>query len=215
MNGFILKGKWSLTILEQSFSPKLDWGSYIVSIAKTFSNEIEILSSCMKFLSPEVVFLFLQIYHNTLHGTLFPWLLWCFQVLAWKILDKLQKRVCSAVCLSLTAFLEPLSWRRNIGSLSLFCRYNIGRSLSKLPELVSLLILVAGPLVIWVGCIILFVSIRRCFKDTYVDNFFPRGDSFSNYLHVEYFLLTNDLSGLKSRINGYLLSLCFFNIPFL
>ena len=193
----------------------MDWGSYIVSIAKTFSKKIEILSSCMKFLSPEVVFLFLQIYHTTLHGTLFPWLLWCFQVLTRKILDKLQKRVCSTVCLSFTAFLETLSWRRNVGSLSPFCRYNFGRSLSKFPELVSLLILEAGPLVISVGWIILFVSICRCFKDTYVNSFFPRGDRPSNYLHVEHFPLTNGLSGLKSRINGYLLSLCFFNIPFL
>ena len=36
------------------FSSKLDWGSYIISIAKTAYNKIEALIRSMKFVSPEV-----------------------------------------------------------------------------------------------------------------------------------------------------------------
>ena len=38
-----------------SFSSKLDWGSYIISIAKSASKKIGALVRSMKFLSPEVV----------------------------------------------------------------------------------------------------------------------------------------------------------------
>ena len=37
-----------------TFSSKLDWGSYIIAIAKTSSKKIGALICCMKFLSPEV-----------------------------------------------------------------------------------------------------------------------------------------------------------------
>ena len=37
-----------------TFSFKLDWGSYIISIAKTASKKIGALVHSMKFLSPEV-----------------------------------------------------------------------------------------------------------------------------------------------------------------
>ena len=41
-------------MLELTFSSKLDWGSYIISIAKTASKKIGALICSMKFLSPEV-----------------------------------------------------------------------------------------------------------------------------------------------------------------
>ena len=37
-----------------TFSSKLDWGSYIISIGKTASKKIGILIRSMKFVSPEV-----------------------------------------------------------------------------------------------------------------------------------------------------------------
>ena len=40
-------------MLELTFSSKLDWASYIVSIAKTASKKIEVLIRSMNFLSPE------------------------------------------------------------------------------------------------------------------------------------------------------------------
>ena len=54
MGGSILEEKSSLKMLELSFSPKLDWGSYVISIAKTASKNIGALIRSMKFLSPEV-----------------------------------------------------------------------------------------------------------------------------------------------------------------
>ena len=163
----------------------------------------------MKFLSPKVVICF---FRSTM---MFSCLQWCFHVLTSKILDTLQKRVYRTVGLSFTAFFELLPWRRKEASSSLFCRCYSGKSLSELHELVSLLFLVGGPLVIRARCVIYFVSIHRCCKDTYVHSFFPLRDWLSNSLHIEYFPLTNDLTDFKSRVNRYLLSLWFFNIAFL
>ena len=44
------------------FSSKLDWGSFIISIAQTASKKIGTLIHSTKFLSPEVSFLFLAPY---------------------------------------------------------------------------------------------------------------------------------------------------------
>ena len=41
-------------MLELTFSSKLDWGSYIISIVKTATKKIETLIRTMKFVSPEV-----------------------------------------------------------------------------------------------------------------------------------------------------------------
>ena len=49
-------------MLGLTFSSKLDWGSYIISIAKTASKKIEALMRSMKFLSPEVA---LHLYRST------------------------------------------------------------------------------------------------------------------------------------------------------
>ena len=49
-------------MLGSTFSSKLDWGSYIISIAKTASKKIEALIRSMKFLSPEVA---LYLYKST------------------------------------------------------------------------------------------------------------------------------------------------------
>ena len=54
MDGSFLEEKTSFKMLGLTFSSKLDWGSYIVSIAKTASKNIGALIRSMKFLSPEV-----------------------------------------------------------------------------------------------------------------------------------------------------------------
>ena len=53
MDGSILEEKTSFKMLGLTFSSKLDWGSYIVSIAKAASKKIGTLICSMKFLSPE------------------------------------------------------------------------------------------------------------------------------------------------------------------
>ena len=54
MNGSALKEKSYIKMLGLILSFKLDWGSYIISIATTASKKIGTLIHSMKFLSPEV-----------------------------------------------------------------------------------------------------------------------------------------------------------------
>ena len=63
MDGSVLEEKSSFKMLGFSFSRKLSWGSYIVSIAKSASKKIGALTLSMKFLSPEVV---LYLYKSTI-----------------------------------------------------------------------------------------------------------------------------------------------------
>ena len=62
MDGSVLEEKTSFKMLGWTFSSKLDWGSYIVSIPKTASKKIRALIRSMKFLSPEVA---LNLYKST------------------------------------------------------------------------------------------------------------------------------------------------------
>ena len=63
MDGSVLDKKSSFKMLGLIFSSKLDWGSYIISIAKTASKKIGALIRSMKFLSPEVA---LYLYKSTI-----------------------------------------------------------------------------------------------------------------------------------------------------
>ena len=58
MDGSVLDEKSSFKMLELTFSSKLDWGSYIISIAKTASKRIVPLIRSMELLSPEVALYF-------------------------------------------------------------------------------------------------------------------------------------------------------------
>ena len=100
MDGSILEEKTSFKMLGLTFSSKLDWGSYIVCIAK---NASKIRS--MKFLSPEVA---LYLYKSTIR----PCMEYCCH--AWagapscylELLDKLHKRICRTVGPSFTCCLS-------------------------------------------------------------------------------------------------------------
>ena len=126
MDGSVLEEKSSLTMLGLKFFFKWDWGSYIVSIAKTTSKEIEALICYMKFLSPEVA---LYPYKSTIQ----PCMEYCSHFWAGasscylEMLDKLQKRICRTVGPSLAGSLEPLAHHHNVSILSLFFRYYFGR----------------------------------------------------------------------------------------
>ena len=52
MDGSVLEEKSPFKMLDLTLSFKLDWGSYIISIAKTASKKIGALIRSMKFLSP-------------------------------------------------------------------------------------------------------------------------------------------------------------------
>ena len=205
MDGSILEEKTSFKMLGLTFSSKLDWRSYIVSIAKTTSEKIGALIRSIKFFSPEVA---LYLYKSTLR----PCMEYCCH--AWagaascylQLLDKLQKRICRTVGSSLAASLEHLAHRRNVASLSLFYRYYFGRCSSELAELVPLPYS-RGRSTRYSNRLHDFsVTIPRCYKDVYGNSFFPRTARLWNSLPIECFPLTFDLSGFKSRINRYLLT---------
>ena len=63
MDGSVLKEKSSFKMLGLTFSSKLDWGPYIMSIAKTAFKKIGVLIRSMEFLSPEVA---LYLYKSTI-----------------------------------------------------------------------------------------------------------------------------------------------------
>ena len=63
MDGSPLEEKSSFKMLELTISPKLDCGSYIISIAKTATKKIGVLICSMKLLSPEFA---LYLYKSTI-----------------------------------------------------------------------------------------------------------------------------------------------------
>ena len=91
-------------MLVLTFSSKLDWGSYIISIAKTVSKKIE----AMKFLLLENV---MYLYKSTIR----PYMEYCYYVWAGTptcylaLLEKLQKQICRTVGTSYVVYLEPLA----------------------------------------------------------------------------------------------------------
>ena len=158
---------WGLTL-----SSKLDWSSYIISIAKTASKKIGVLIRSMRFLSHEVA---LYLYKSTIQ----PCTEYCVHIWAGtpscylELLDKLQKQICRTVGPSLAASLEPLTHRRNVASLSLFYRYYFGRCSSELAQLVPLPFSRGRSTHYSDRLHDLSVTIPRCYKDVYVNSFCP------------------------------------------
>ena len=196
-------------MLRLTFSSKLDWGSYIISIAKTVSKKIGALIRSMKIVSPEVALYLCK-------STIRPCMEGCCHVWAGapgcylELLDKLQKRICRTVGPSLAAFLKPLAHRRNVARLTLFYRYYFGRCSSELAQLVPLPFSRGRSTRYFDRLHDYSVTIPTCYKDIYVSSFFPRTARLWNSLPIECFLLTYDLSEFKSRINRNLLSVGYF-----
>ena len=192
MDGSVLEEKPSFKMVGLTFSSKLDWGYYIISIAKTASKKIGPLICSMEFFSPEVA---LYLHRSTMH----PCLEYCSAPSCYlELLDMLQKLICRTVGPSLAASLEPLA------SLSLFYRYYLGRCSSGLAQLVPLP-LSRGRSTCYSDRLHDFsVTIPRCYKDIYVNRFFPCPARICDSLPIECFPLTYDLDGFKSRINKHL-----------
>ena len=183
-------------MLGLTFSCKLDWGSYIISVVKTASKEIGALIRSMKFLSPEVALYLLKF-------TIRPCMECCCHVWAGapscylELLDKLQKQICRTVGPSLAASLEPLAHRRNVTSLSIFYRRYFGRCSLELAQLVPLPFS-RGRSTRYSDRLHDFsATIRRCYKDIYVNIFFHRTARFWNSLPMEWFPLTYNLNGFN------------------
>ena len=73
MYGSVLEEKSYFKMLGLTFSSKLDWGSYIISIAKTASKKIGALIRSMKFLSPEAINLpYIHVWNTVVMSGLLP-----------------------------------------------------------------------------------------------------------------------------------------------
>ena len=171
-----------------TFSSKLDLGSA--------SKKIGALIRSMKFLSPEVA---LYLYKSTIR----PWMKYFCHVWAgapscnMELLDKLQNRTYRTVGPSLAASLEPLAHRRNVASLSLFYRYYFGRCSSELAQLVPPLYCRERSIRYSDELHDFSVIIPRCYKDVYVNSFFPRTAKLWNSLPIECFPLTYNPNGFR------------------
>ena len=103
MNGFVTEEKSSFKMVGLTFSSKLDWGSYIISIAKSFSKKIGALIHSMKFHSPEVALISINLLCME----------YCYHIWAGapscylELLDKLQKLIGRTVVLPLLSLLNP------------------------------------------------------------------------------------------------------------
>ena len=191
-------------MLGLTLSSKLDWGSYIISIAKTASKKIGALIRSMRFPTPRgALYLFITI--------ICPCMEYCCQVWSGapscylELLDMLQKRICRTGP-ALAGSLEPLAHRWNVASLTLFYRYYFGKCSSELAQLVPLPFS-RGRSTLYSDRLRDFsVTIPRCYNNFCVNGFFPRTANLWNSLPLECFPLTYDLSsGFKSRICKHLL----------
>ena len=157
-------------------------------------------------------FLFIEVALYLYKSTIPPCMEYCCHV--WtgaptcflELLDKLQKRICRTVGPSLAASYEPLVHCQNVASSSLFYRYYFNSCLSELTQLVPLLYSRGRSNRYSDRLHDFSVIILRCYKDVYVNNFFPHTAGLWNSLLIECFPLTYDFSGFKSRINRHLLT---------
>ena len=104
MNRSILEVKSSFKMLGFTFSSNLDWGSCIISIAKTASKKIAALTRSMKCLSPEVT---LYLYKATVRCCME----YCSVLVGdpgfnLESLDKLQKRILGLLILHFLSLLN-------------------------------------------------------------------------------------------------------------
>ena len=142
----------------------MDWGSYIISIAKTASKKIVGLICSMKFLSPEVA---LYLYKSTM----LPFMEYCCCVWAvapsWylQLLDKLQKQIWRATGLA-ASLVVPWLTGLNLASSSLFYRHYFGICSSELAQLVSFPYFWGRSSCSSNRLHDFFVTIPRCYKDS-------------------------------------------------
>ena len=123
-----------------------------------------------------------------------------------ELFDRLQKRIYRTLGPSLATCLEPLAHRQNVASLSLFYRYYFGRCSSELAQLVPLPFSRGRSTRYSDRLHDFFVTIPRCYKDVYVNSFFPPTARPWDSLPIEFVPLTYDLNLLLYD----LISLCFF-----
>ena len=127
-----------------------------------------------------------------------------------ELLEKLQKQICRTIGPSLAASIEPLAHRQKVPSLSLFYKYFLVRCSSELSQLVPLSFFWRRYTCYSDRLHNFSVAFPRCYKDAYVNSFFPFTARLRKSLSIECFPWTVDFSGFNSRINRHLLTVgCF------
>ena len=168
MDESVLDEKSFFTMLRLTFTSKLDWGSYIISIDKTASKNIGALIHSMKFLSPEVA---LFLYKSTIQ----PIMEYCCHVCAGapscylEFLNKLQNRICRTVGPSPAVSLEPVTHRGSAASLSQLIGITLVDVHLNWLNWFHFLILEGGLLVILIDCMIFlspFLDVARMCMST-------------------------------------------------
>ena len=141
-----------------------------------------------------------------MYGILLLRLGWCPYLLL-GIVGQATKTNMQGVGPSLAASLEPLAHHQNVANISLFFRYYFGRCSSELAQLVPLLFSQGRSTRYSNRFHDFSVTIPRCYKDVYVNSFFPRTARLWNSLPIECFPLTYNLNGFESRINRHILTI--------
>ena len=182
-------------MLGLTFSSKLDLGCYIIFVTKTASKRTGTFIGSMKFLSPQVV---LYVYKSTIH----PCMEYCCHV--W-----------TGASSCYLEFFEQATKTNMQDCWPFTCCFSwaLGSS-SKCGQRASSVLAQPVPLPFSWGRHTCYsdrlhyfsVTIPRCYKDVYVNSFFPHTARLWNSLPIECFPLTYNLNGFKSRINRHLLT---------
>ena len=196
------------------FFSKLDWGSYMISIAKTVSKEIRVLIHSMKFISPEVI---LYLYKYTMrHFIECCCYIWVGSAMCYLyVVDKLHRRLCRTVGPTLAASLKPLGNCRNVASLILLYRYYFGGCSFDLTKPVPIPCSRRRSTRFSDRLHDFSVNVPKCYKIAYVNSFSLCTARFWNSLSPKWFPLTYDLNSRRSRVNRRVLSLGSFKTFFL
>ena len=125
MDGSVLEEKWSFQMVRLTFSSKLDWGSYIISIAKT-PRKFEPWFILWSFFLRRLFCMSINLpYAYAWNIAVMSGLV--LLVATWNCWISKQKSICRTFNPSLAASIEPLAYCWNVTSLSLCHRYYFGR----------------------------------------------------------------------------------------
>ena len=98
----------------------------------------------------------------------------------------------------------------NVASLNLFYKYYFGRCSSELAQLLPFAFSWGSSASYSDRLHDFSVTIPRCYRDVYVNSFFPHTARLWSSLPIECFPLAYNLNGFKSRINRHLLTVSSF-----
>ena len=190
MDGSVLEGKSCFKILGFTISFKVDWVSYIISMAKSASKKIGALILPYSLAWNTIV----------MSGLVLLVATWICRIIY-------KNGYAGLLFLHSLLLLNPcLIVEKNIGSVSLFYRYYFGRCLYEI-VLLALLPYCWGRSTRYSHRLHEYsITFPRCYKDVYVNRFFPRTARLSNSLPIECFPLSYDLNSYKSRIKRHFLT---------